>query len=98
MKDVEEGDIFSFYLPMVVIALGIQLLLATFILWLNKDTLAFTIWSDSENRSFFNGTRDRADVQLMSIQAHLQWQLSNRLIVRLRTLKLKSSMLICTRR
>jgi len=37
MKDIEENDIFIFYLPMVIAALLIQLLLAAFILLRKKD-------------------------------------------------------------
>jgi hypothetical protein len=58
MKDIEENYIFIFYLPMVIAALLIQLLLAGLILWPNKDILKCTVWSDKENRSFREGTRN----------------------------------------
>jgi hypothetical protein len=58
MKDIEENDIFIFYLPMVIGALLIQLLLAGVILQRNKDILECTVWSDKENDSFWKGTRE----------------------------------------
>jgi hypothetical protein len=52
MKDIEENDIFIFYLTTVIAALVIQLLLAGLILFLNKDILKCTVWSEAEYRSF----------------------------------------------
>lgn len=57
MRDVEEGLIYKFYLPMVVCALAIQLGLAGTILGMNRSVLMFMDWRDHENRAFFN---DRA--------------------------------------
>ena len=57
MKDIEENDIFIFYLPMVIAALLIQLVLAWLILRPYKDILECTVWSDKENRSFWESTR-----------------------------------------
>jgi hypothetical protein len=58
MKDTEENDIFIFYLPMVIVALLIQLLLAGLILRPNKGILGCTVWSDEDNRSLWEGTRE----------------------------------------
>ncbi|MCJ1384308.1 hypothetical protein MMC17_007424 [Xylographa soralifera] len=56
MKDIEEDDIFSLYLPVVIAALLVQLLLAGIILRLNRDILRCTVWSDAENRAFWERT------------------------------------------
>jgi hypothetical protein len=63
MKDIEENDIFIFYLPMVIAALLIQLLLAGLILRPYKDILKCTVWSDNENRSFREGTRQEHAIE-----------------------------------
>lgn len=60
MKDTEENNIFILYLPMVIVALLIQLSLAGLILRLNKDILDCTVWSDEENRAFWERTREKA--------------------------------------
>jgi hypothetical protein len=52
MKDIEENYIFIFYLPTVIGALLIQLLLAGLILFLNRDILECTVWSEKDYRSF----------------------------------------------
>jgi hypothetical protein len=52
MKDIEENDIFFFYLPMVLAALLIQLLLAALILLPKKDILKCIVWDDEESRDF----------------------------------------------
>ena len=67
MKDIEENDIFIFYLPMVIVALLIQLSLAALILWPNKDILKCTVWSDEEYRSFRESTRNVTSVELMEM-------------------------------
>ena len=67
MKDIEENDIFIFYLPMVIAALVIQLSLAALILWPNKDILKCTVWSDEEYHSCREGTRNVTSAELMEI-------------------------------
>ena len=56
MRDIEEADIFSLYLPIVIVALAMQLLLAGIILRLNRDILKCLVWSDAENRAFWERT------------------------------------------
>ncbi len=48
MKKTETDLIFSYYLPMVATALVLQLIFAGIILWINKDTLKFTIRSERQ--------------------------------------------------
>jgi hypothetical protein len=52
MKDIEENDIFAFYLPMVLAALSIQLVLAALILRPKWDVLKCIVWDNKENREF----------------------------------------------
>lgn len=54
MKKTIEAHIFTFYLPMTGVSLFIQLSLAGYIIWLNWEVMAFTIWSDQENREYFD--------------------------------------------
>jgi hypothetical protein len=53
MKDIEENDIFIFYLPMVIAALLIQLFLAALILLPSKDILECIVWKGEESRNFW---------------------------------------------
>ncbi|MCJ1436891.1 hypothetical protein MMC27_006273 [Xylographa pallens] len=64
MKAIEEGDIFRLYLPIVIVALAVQLLLAGIILRLNKDILKCLVWSDGENRTFWECTSEQ---ELLSV-------------------------------
>src|SRR5438034_8726767 len=60
MKKTEADLIFSYYLPMVVTALVLQLIFAGIILWINKDTLKFTIRSERQKLAN-KGERGEAD-------------------------------------
>ncbi|MCJ1405053.1 hypothetical protein MMC11_008279 [Xylographa trunciseda] len=88
MKDIEENDIFTFYLPMVISALVVQLLLATVILELNGDILKCTVWSVKENRSFWEDTSDREPSTSASV--HRSSQSSDEVTIT-RTLGMKNS-------
>jgi hypothetical protein len=57
MKDIEENDIFIFYLPMVIAALLIQLFLAALILLPSKDILECIVWKGEESRNFWERNR-----------------------------------------
>jgi hypothetical protein len=61
MRDVIEEHIFSFYLPMVGVALAIQLIIAGIIIRMTKDTMDFTAWSDDESRAFYNKRKAEED-------------------------------------
>ena len=53
MKSTIQQHIFTFYLPMTAASLVSQLLIAAYIIWMYWDVMRFTIWSDEENREFF---------------------------------------------
>jgi hypothetical protein len=60
MKTTIQKHIFSFYLPMTAASLVIQLLIAALIIWMFWDVMQFTIWTDEENRKFFEKRRKNA--------------------------------------
>jgi hypothetical protein len=54
MRDTISKHIFTFYLPMTGASLVIQLFIAGIIIRMNWEVIQFTVWSDDENREFFN--------------------------------------------
>ena len=56
MKVTEEDDIFTFYLPMILGSLIIQLLLAVMIILPNKNILKCLDWTSKENYEFWKRT------------------------------------------
>ncbi|KAN0092402.1 hypothetical protein V8E51_018249 [Hyaloscypha variabilis] len=57
MRTTIQNHIFTFYLPITAASLVIQLCIAGLVIWINWEVIEFTIWSDKENREFFERHR-----------------------------------------
>lgn len=64
MRDTISKHIFTFYLPMTGASLVIQLFIAGFIIRMNWKVIQFTVWSDDENREFFNRHRRDEEIEM----------------------------------
>jgi hypothetical protein len=68
MRDTIQKHIFTFYLPITAASLVIQLLIAGYIIRMNWEVIQFTVWSDDENRDFFDRRRrDEEEIEMSSI-------------------------------
>ncbi len=45
-------------------SLFIQLIIAGFIIWMNWEVIKFAVWSDDENREFFNRHRRDEEIEM----------------------------------
>jgi hypothetical protein len=64
MRDTISKHIFTFYLPMTGASLVIQLFIAGFIIRMNWEVIQFAVWSDDENREFFNRHRRDEEIEM----------------------------------
>jgi hypothetical protein len=64
MRDTISKHIFTFYLPMTGASLVVQLFIAGFIIWMNWEVIQFAVWSDDENREFFNRHRRDEEIEM----------------------------------
>jgi hypothetical protein len=64
MRDTITKHIFTFYLPMTGASLVIQLFIAGLIIRMNWDVIQFMVWSDDENREFFNRHQRDGEIEM----------------------------------
>ena len=80
MRTTIQNHIFTFYLPITAGSLLTQLLIAGLIIWINWEVIEFTVWSDEENREFFERHR-REEVIEMGPMSRQEDQLKVGLVV-----------------
>jgi len=75
MRETIENHIFTFYLPITAGSLVTQLFIAGLIIWINWEVIEFTVWSDEENREYFERHRKQEAIEMVPLSVSRQDQL-----------------------
>jgi hypothetical protein len=75
MRTTIQNHIFTFYLPITAASLVIQLCIAGLVIWINWEVIEFTVWSDKENREFFERHRgEEVIIEMVPVESQEEEQ------------------------